>query len=294
MSLDKNKCLIFTALTAIFLSFLAFLINFLFFKFSGNNYFPDGTVLTGIILLLVLFGCSLLFEKDNACYLIARELFYFFLVMAMIATMTNAAQYTPFPPIDEQIIAFEALFGIDMAKIISWTAQFPLFKQILVYIYKSIDYQMGYLPILLIFLLRLSEIREYYFLVLFSAVIGFSFYYFFPTIAPASMVESPLFFDAQHATGIKFMEIHNHQPPSTIEGGMIALPSFHAIWAWFCLYLCRKLKVLFLLLLPVNLLLIASCVLLGWHYPVDIAAAVVLALLTHGMYYLCKRSKLRN
>lgn len=273
------------AVFALLLSVVALQINAFFFHYTGNNYFPDGSLLIGISLFLMMVGCRLLFTLHHFTYQILRELLNFYGVMVVIAFMTNAVQYTPFHPIDKQIITFESLIGIDMAQIVSWTAQHPFFKQLLILIYNSLEYQLCFLPILIILCMKFSRLQEYYFLMLFSAIIGFIFYYFFPTTAPASVIHSPFFLDTQRATGIKFAEIHQHLRPSTIEGGLIALPSFHALWAWFCLYLSRVIKPLFFILLHFNVLLVASCVLLGWHYPIDLMGSLFIALLSHGMYY---------
>ncbi|QRN03963.1 phosphatase PAP2 family protein [Legionella sp. MW5194] len=291
---DDESCLFPLLALALFLSFSSLLVNHFFLHFHGNNYFPNGSFGMGVTLLLMMLGCRLLFSNEHVSYLIARKTVLFFIVMATLATMTNAAQYTPFPPIDHYLIAFEALFNIDMAGIVAWTAQYPSFKQLLVYAYASIDYQLSCLPLIIIFFRQFDVVNEHFFLLLCSFILGFSVYYFFPTVAPASMVSSPYFFSEQHATGIKFMEIQNHRIPSTLYGGMVAFPSFHAVWAWFSVYLCRRLRVLCLLLLPLNLLLIASCVLLGWHYPVDILGSVILAGLCHIAYYFCQRHLLKR
>ncbi|HGH3054753.1 TPA: phosphatase PAP2 family protein, partial [Legionella pneumophila] len=74
-----------------------------------------------------------------------------------------------------------------------------------------------------------------------------------------------------------------HIQPTTIEGGLIALPSFHTIWAILCVYLIKDWFIPCLLLSIINVLLILSCVLLGWHYPIDILAAIILVGLS---YYL--------
>ena len=160
-----------------------------------------------------------------------------------------------------------------------------MFKMLLEFTYNTLPYQMSYIPMLIIASGRTKYIREYYFLFLISAIIGFSFYYFFPSTAPASIIKSNYFSTAQYATSLKFMQIHQHIQPTTIDGGMIALPSFHTIWAWFCLYLLRGWPVVFFIMLPVNLLLVASCVLLGWHYPMDILGGIVVILLSHGLYF---------
>ena len=209
--------------------------------------------------------------------------------MSLIALATNAAQYTPFPAIDKRILAFEASLHINLSAIISWTNNKPNFKEALGFIYDTLPYQMCYLPLVVIATKRWQYIREYYFLILLSVIIGFSFYYFFPTTAPASIIKSDYFNEEQRATGLKFTQIHYHIQPPTLDGGMSALPSFHMIWAWFCLYMLREWPIAFLIMLPINMLLVASCVLLGWHYPTDLVGGIVVIFMSHGLCYFCSK-----
>jgi hypothetical protein len=277
------------ALLLLLLAASAILINFFIYHYPGNNYFPPNSLHIAICLMLMQLGFTIQFGKSSLPAKLLKELLFFFLIMCVLALATNAAQYTPFPPIDKQILAFERVLHINMGTIISWLSAKPLFKAILAFIYDTLPFQMTYIPLLIIASKRLNYIREYYFLLLVSAIIGFSFYYFFPTTAPASVIASNQFSASQHATGLKFIEIHQYIPPTTNDGGMIALPSFHAIWAWFCLYLLRDWPIAFGILLPINVLLITSCVLLGWHYPEDIVGALIVILLSHGLYYLTRR-----
>jgi hypothetical protein len=240
----------------------------------------------GLSLLLVLAGLRLGGDKTPYLNKFTEAIFILYLVMACIALLTNAVQFTPFSPIDDKLVAIERVFHIDMAEIVAWTSQHRKPQEILAVIYDSLPYQMSIIPVLIAGLGHFSKLQEYFCLMLVSALIGFIFYYFFPTIAPASVIQSPFFSPDQQATGIKFAEIHSHLSPTTIEGGMIALPSFHTIWAWFCLYMVRGWPLLFMLLLPVNLLLVLSCVLLGWHYPIDLLGSLVVILITHGIYRL--------
>lgn len=284
-------CPLITAFIICMLSTIALAINHFIFKFPGNNYFPSETFLVAVLLFLALQGSYLQFGGKSTPVFIMREIIYFFLVMSVIAFATNAVQFTPFKPIDEQLIAMEATAGIHIEDIIAWTMSYSWLAKILAYIYDSLPYQMSLLPLVAIFMRKFIYTREYFCLLLMSALIGFSYYYFFPTMGPASFVQSPYFSKAQYATGIKFTEIHQYVIPSTLEGGMIALPSFHAIWAWLCLYLIRWWRLIFILLLPINLLLIASCVLLGWHYPIDLLGSLLVLLLTHGLYFYLKKIK---
>jgi membrane-associated phospholipid phosphatase len=145
------------------------------------------------------------------------------------------------------------------------------------------------LPLFVIFTGRFYLIRKYYFYLLCTALIGFGFYYFFPTTAPASVFNHSLFFQEQIDTGLKFKQIHQFMSPTTNNGGLIALPSFHMIWAILCVNLIKKWTIPYVVLSIVNLLLISSCVLLGWHYITDIVGGLIVLLIS---YYLFKHSQI--
>jgi hypothetical protein len=284
MQRSTTHYILLTALALFLLSTAAIFVNFFSYHYPGNNYFPPHTLYIIVILILMYTGFLLQFGRNSQMAFYLKEIIYFFIVMAIIALATNATQYTPFPPIDQQILNFEESLGIDLKAILAWTHTKPTFKHSLNIIYDTLPYQMTYLPLVIIATKRWSIIREYYFLLLFSALIGFSFYYFFPTTAPSSIIQSPYFSTSQHATALKFMQIHQHIPPSTLNGGLIALPSFHVIWAWLCLYLLKSWPLAFFILLPMNLLLVGSCVLLGWHYPLDILGGIIVICISHAAY----------
>lgn len=288
MRQQTPHCTLIASLSLILLATIALTINYFVFKFPGNNYFPPDTALLAILLFVALAGCYLQFGKESTAVKIAKELIYYFFVMCVIAFATNAIQLTPFPPIDKTLIAIESFMHIDVGQIVSWTINHSWLKETLIFVYDSLPYQMSILPIAVIFMRKFAYIREYYCLLLISALLGFSFYYFFPTLAPASFLQGPFSIE-QYATGVKFKEIHQHISPSTIEGGMIAFPSFHVIWAWLCLYLIRWSRLLFCLLLPFNLLLIASCVLLGWHYPTDLLGSLIVLVITYLVCFYCRK-----
>lgn len=260
----------------LFLSIIAFAINQLIYQFPRNNFFPEDVALLTSTILIVNLGLVLLFGTGSRATRSGFELFYFFGIMVIITLATNAIQLTPFPTIDKQLLSLEEYFHINFPAILTWTNNHPIFKDLLGIIYDSLPYQMSILPLLIIATGRFYLLREYYFLLLFTTLIGFVFYYFFPTTAPASVINSPLFSSYQMATGLKFYQIHHYIVPTTNEGGLIALPSFHTIWALLCVYLLKEWVLPCILLLIINILLIASCVLLGWHYVIDVIAAVIL------------------
>ncbi|KTD64572.1 phosphatase PAP2 family protein [Legionella shakespearei] len=276
MKLNHNRYLFLLSGLILFLASLSFIINSLKYKFPGNNYFPDHTAAIALIILLAYSGLVIFFGKENRASKSCIEILYFFIIMAVIAFATNAVQLTPFHPVDKELVAFESYFNVNLIAVMEWTSRHPLLKNILAIAYDTLPYQMSFLPLCVIVSGRFSLLRDYYFLLLTTTLIGFLVYYFFPTTAPASVLDSPLFSPEQIATGLKFNQIHNHIIPTTNEGGLIALPSFHTIWALLCVYLLKEWPIACAFLLIINCFLIAACVLLGWHYPIDVVAAFII------------------
>jgi hypothetical protein len=283
-----NRWILILSVFIVLFSLIALLINYFIYQYPGNNYFPNNTIHIGVTLVLFYIGLVLLGGGKSKISGYGLELLYFFGVMSLVALATNAVQLTPFPTIDKQIIAFETLFHINMETIVAWTHSHSSLNLLLGFIYDSLTNQMCFIPLFILAMGRFDTLRDYYFLLLFTALFGFIFYYFYPTIAPASALQSPYFTPYQMATGLKFNQIHHHILPTTIEGGLIALPSFHTIWAILCIYLLKEWFIAFYILLVINIILIASCILLGWHYPIDVLSGV---LLTAVGYYFLIRSK---
>ncbi|CAM4434337.1 MAG: hypothetical protein LEGION0403_FIIPPAGN_01137 [Legionella sp.] len=282
-----SRCISSLAGFILFFSAIAFFINYFIYQFPGNNYFPDNVVPFGIFLVLLNVGLHLTFAKESKSCQIGNELIYFFVVMVIIAFATNAVQLTPFPVIDQYIVKLEALMGIDTAAIVSWTNEHRQFKALLSTIYDSLAYQMSIIPLLVLFSCRFHLLREYYFLLLSTVLLGFGFYYVFPTVAPASIFNHSLFESSQIATGLKFSELHHHIVPTTNEGGLIAFPSFHAIWAILCVNLLREWPIACIVFAIINLVLIASCVLLGWHYCTDIVGSLIMLFISYFVLKYC-------
>ena len=281
----SSRFILYPATLLCLLSFIAIAINSFGYHYPGNNYVSPNTYAVVLWLVLIYSGLAIQYGRNSWPARIAKEIILFYLVLAVIALTINAVQYTPFPTIDKKIIAIEASLHLDLVAILSWTYTKPLMKQLLEFSYNSLPYQVILFPLIIIVTRRWHYIREYYFLLLISTLIGFSFYYFFPTTAPASNIVSHYFTPSQHATGLKFMQIHQHIPPTTLDGGMISLPSFHFIWAWYSLYILRGWPLGLIIMLPVNLLLASSCVLLGWHYLLDILGSVIVIMMAHTLYY---------
>ena len=290
----QSTAFFFPAILFALLSLIAIAVNYYIQQYPGNNYLQVNFVLLGSDLLLIYVGAVFLQGRDGVLARIIKEVTYFLMVLALGCLATTAVQFTPFPTIDQHILAVESFFYVDTHALMIWASTKPLLKTVLEIAYVSLTYQMICIPLVIILAGRIDLIREHYFLILISALIGFVFYYFFPTTAPASVINSIFFNESQRATYLKFFQIHHYIQPTTMDGGMIALPSFHVIWAWLCLRLVREWKVAFGLLLLINVTMVASCVLLGWHYCLDVLGSVVVIALSHALYRTCIKFKSRS
>ena len=281
------------AILFLLFSVVVLLINAFIFKYPGNLYFPSSGLFDWLLILLIWAGSVLQFGKNSKIAHITKEVFYFYLLILIISIGSTAIQFTPFPPIDKKIQLIESIFYVNMDEIVKWTNSFPAFYTFLTVIYSFLTIELIVLPICIIIARQSDYFYEFVFLVLISTFIGFVFYYFFPTTAPASISTSPYFTDEQRATGLKFYQIHHYIEPTTILGGMVALPSFHVIWSWWLQFMTRVWPLVFYFLLPLNIMLIFSCVLLGWHYPIDIIGSIIIILCTHYIYNkFCNYKKL--
>lgn len=295
-AIAKNiqRCLFTSWILTLIISTCILIVNRVFFHYTGYNYFPNITWWLIAFLLIIFVGIKIYFNYLTHFECIIKELITYIAVLCAITLLTNAVQLTPFKPIDAKIVHFESYFHIHIGDIVSWSAKHPSLHQFLYSVYGTLAMQMGYIPLIIILTGRFIYAKEYFCLLLISALLGFSFYYFFPTTAPASIIQSAYFLAEQHITGIKFNQIHHYLVVNNGSGGLIAFPSFHVIWAWYCVYITRCWPLVFISLLLFNLVLTASCVLLGWHYISDILGSLILILFTQYSYYWVTRGKLRG
>ena len=289
-----RKLIIILSFILILLSAIACCVNLYVYKYPGNNYFPPNIINLFLILLLIYLGCALLYGKKGAPLAYIIELARLCAIFSIIAFATSAVQYSPFKPIDSYIVQFEHLFKVDLVKIMASLHNYAFINYILKISYDSLTYQMVLLPIMAITFKKTKALDEYYIFLLLTLLIGFTIYYFLPTTAPASILNSPFFSEYQKATGIKFTQIHNYINPTTMEGGLIALPSFHVIWACLCLQLARNWLIIYMILLPINITLIFACVILGWHYPTDVLASSIVLLLAYGFFVMYRSTAKRR
>lgn len=256
--------------------------NLIIYHYPGNNYLPAlSSYSSCIILFLIAKGLKLQFDYENYYSRSFQELSVACLVFTVVFWGAGMITFTPYPPIDSLLVQSDKWLHVNVRSLVNWLQAWPTLRGWLDFIYGGLSIELFIIPMLLIFLRRYALLYEFYTLIFVSAILGYGFYYFFPTIAPASVLGGAGFMPEQFATGVKFNELHHYIQPSTHEGGLISFPSFHVIWAWLVVYIVRCWRPLFIVLSCWNSVLVISCVLLGWHYAIDVIGSAIVLVLTH-------------
>ncbi|OGT51761.1 MAG: hypothetical protein A3E84_05150 [Gammaproteobacteria bacterium RIFCSPHIGHO2_12_FULL_42_13] len=193
--------------------------------------------------------------------------------------IVNGVQSTPFPPIDAWLVKADAFFGINIAAMMAWSHEHPLFNRFFDLAYNSLGYELFLIPIGLAVFNKRRPLAIFFISYMISLLVGDLIYYFFPTMAPSGILHSPYFLEAQQHTSQRFYQVHHFLPITAKgDGGLIAFPSYHVIWAVLLTYTMIEKKLLFYPLVALNTLIIISTMFLGWHYFSDVISGIVLAI----------------
>lgn len=255
-------------------------VNAAFFRYTGIAYFSSVFwPLVALLFPVAAVGLRLRESRPDWSFLLVAMSFYG-AAMVVEAAFATGIQYTPFPPIDAALARWDAALGFNVTSAMAWTQAHPRCRSWLWRSYDSLQYQLLLVPLLACCLRDRARMKRFTYAFVYSFFAGDLFYYFFPSSGPAGVYVSPYFDPVQRLTHVKFYNVHHFLAVTTRAGGLIAFPSFHVVWGVLLTCLARGRSWAFLPLLALNALMIASTLLLGWHFLVDVVSGVVLALVT--------------
>ena len=276
----EDRWLTLLLLLSFALTLLFVLINATTFHYTGISYFPR--LSTPLICL------GMQFAYFDRCYphisprsgFILKNAAFYGLANIALALFVSGLQFTPFPPIDLTLQGWDHALHFDSTVAMAWTAAHPWLRWFLNACYVSTDVQVALAPLVAGFAFDRRRMRVYLYAFVYSLLLGGLFYYFFPSSGPGSVYQSPYFAYVQQLTSAKFYWVHHRLPVTTMMGGMIAFPSFHVMWAVLTTYAALPYRKLFWAVAALNVLVVASTLLLGWHYLVDVPSGLLLAVLS--------------
>ena len=210
------------------------------------------------------------------------ETFVAFSLIAILFSSVTPAQYLAVamkqPLVDPWLAKADALLGISVPAAVEWTRGFPTLVAILSISYYSLAVQfIAPLAILGLYHRDRDRMWEYAFhfhvclivtligLMLFPAMCAFSYYGF------ESLIDQTRFIS--HFNALRAGTFHQLQLRE-LEG-LITFPSFHVAGGLMVTWVFRGYRWMFPSLIVLNVLMIASTVLLGPHYAVDIIASLI-------------------
>lgn len=265
-------------LAALLIAAALLAVNSLWFRYTGISYFPrECWWLAFVALDFAIFGHWVRPRSPYASF-VSVNLAFYALTAAVMGVLTTGIQYSPFPRIDPALAKWDAVLGWDTVAVLDWVARRPSLRAFLNLCYNSTELQLVLAPFIAAYAHDRRRLRVLIYGTVYSSIAGSLFYYFFPSSGPAGVFSSPDFLPVQRLTHLKYEQVHNFQPVTTLLGGLIAFPSFHVAWSVLATYAALPRKSIFLTLVVLNAVVIASTVLLGWHYLVDVPAGVLLAL----------------
>ena len=232
LKIDRLTIILFISIFFIATGILCF--NYYYWHYSLVSYFLADALSVVFFGVLFTLGCFYTLGPQSK---ITQTLTYtvsYFLIVSLVMYATTAIQLTPFEPIDEHLFKADLSLFYNGEIALHALYQHPFLVKCLYKAYNALNYEVLLLPIFLIFNRQFLAIKKYFFYVLSTMFIGFFIYYFWPTMAPASIMHSPYFLADQYNTGQKFYEIHHHLVPHSRLGGLISMPSFHVIWVILC------------------------------------------------------------
>jgi hypothetical protein len=220
--------------------------------------------------------------REPSDWIVAEALLVFALVFSS-ALIGGPSQYVAAalnrPVIDPWLAAADRMLGVDVPQIVAWTAQYPRLVYLLWLGYASFLPQLSMAALVLGITLRDREaLWEFVFhlhLTTVLTIVAFALW-------PAACVFTTLGFDAlmDESRFIAHFAALRAGLLTTITytdlEGLVSCPSFHVAMAIVVAWVCRRHRLLFGLMLIIDSTLIASTVLLGAHYAVDLVASVIM------------------
>lgn len=193
----------------------------------------------------------------------------------------------PFPMADAQLAAWDAAIGFDWIGYVRWVDGQEWLLRAMALTYSGLT---GYTCILFLLLAMgrepVARCRELVELFLYTALICSIAGAMLPALAPMAYYAPPaeLFTHINPRTGtghVAFLEALRNDPAHVLDlsrlPGLVTLPSFHTAMGVIAIWCARSTPWLFVPMLVVNLLMIASTPVFGSHYAVDLIAGAAVA-----------------
>ena len=280
----KGSCII------ILIMFVFSIVTFAYNKSHAN--FPAGfdpDLIRDFFGVWVLYRLSTLISNKLLHNIACAFCFTLFCIVASFMA-AGAISVTPsLHLLNWSLLNIDLKLGFHQLTYMNWTHQFPWLVKTLHFAYNSWGFQFLIVPMILAIIGDTVDIAKWTFATLMALVIGGLIYFVFPSSSPASVMLSPYFPASCYTCIAHYYSMHHLIDISSNGCGLIDFPSFHVIDAVLNSLAVRKVKAVAIPLAVVNILLIASTLLLGYHFLIDVIAGFIIAFFTYYMAQLSEK-----
>jgi membrane-associated phospholipid phosphatase len=218
--------------------------------------------------------------------LIWRSLGYFTLITPLLFMACVFLPLTPHAIADPLLKSFDAAIGINVAVLMShFKTNQPVLTDFFWWTYQSITWQVV-LVVLIMPLLSMQKVEQFYQLACVTFVVTLVICYFFPSINPYYSYPDYHFYSGHIIEAHAYVAFRADRLVSVNDN--ISCPSYHVITALMLIHVFWSLKRFHLryVFLILNILMICSTVITGWHYVIDVIAGFAVFYFSLGVIYL--------
>lgn len=185
------------------------------------------------------------------------------------------------PSIENRLVEFDQALGFDWVAVYRWTQAHPHVQEILRLAYASGQWQFLAISLILGLSGRREELSELFFLL----VLGSGFLLLISTPFPATSAFVHFNVEDLNArASVSDFAILRDGSLKVIDmgriQGLVSMPSFHTALAVLFAYSLRRIRWIFSIAVPLNVVMILSTPTQGGHYLADVIAGLVLSALT--------------
>lgn len=239
----------------------------------------------GIICALALLIVSRMLGLSGRIRMLLNGLLFILLAWPVLRVFNHLAMTTAFPLADPFLSAADGALGLDWLAYVRWADASPALLQLMDWAYSSLTGYSCLAFVLLLFLVGVERAREFVLLFLLTAVAATTIGMFFPAEAAMTFYapDPALFRSIDGQTGAYHLDMlarlrtdPDHVLVLSALPGLTTFPSFHTAMGVVVVYCARGSRPLFVPMLVLNGLMIASTPVYGSHYFVDIVAGFLL------------------
>lgn len=260
----------------------------IYWNTSHQHYYLDfqwlgGTLSCWILAFFVAVYFLCVFWHNASLFAaVSKSIAMLYLTLCIMELCNTAILTTPFPTHDHLVRHMDQLLGFHELSMLRAVHNYSSIQQLIWNCYFSLLGVIHFLPISLTVAENPERSYHYYCSFIISIILGYSCYYFFPTMtSPAAIYPHQYFTSFQINTLHQFQLEHLHKIIHfNLVGGIISFPSFHAIWAVFVIYFLWPYGWIRYVGFIYGVLILSVAVLTGWHYLLDIFSGIGIALMS--------------